>query len=334
MSGRDVRRVAARASLSSHHDKQLLVTRIVLGALAYGTRQVLLIDDPFRIARGAVENLPNKQHVTLIPMRPTHSDSDSETALRMMLDMGAQTFVVLGGDGTSRIVARASKDITLLPLSTGTNNVFPFRIEASVAGAAAGLVSSGRIPPTRCPRCKIIDIETDRGHDMALIDVVHLVNDEIGSLLPFTRQNLKQFVVTRAEPDGIGISPIAGFLTPCNMDDEHGVWVELKQPGEQLGSSDINIQVPLSPGLYEPLVIRRVEPVTIGSKLMFQGPGILAMDGDRRIQLQDGESATLTIRRGGPRVISPTEIMTSAASEGVLSSSGTPITIDHPTSSS
>ncbi|MEM7366662.1 MAG: hypothetical protein AAF525_21815 [Pseudomonadota bacterium] len=333
MSGRDVRRVAARASLSNHHDKQLLVTRIVLGALAHGTTRVLLIDDPFRIARGAVENLPEYDRVTLIPLTPTHSDADSETALQIMLSQGARTFVVLGGDGTSRIVARSSADINLLPLSTGTNNVFPFRSEASVAGAAAGLVSSGRISSDRCRPCKIIDIQSGSHHDIALIDVVHLVNDEMGSLLPFTAHNLKQLFVTRAEPDGIGISPVAGFVTPCGSDDEFGVWLELKAPGTPDRASDLLIHAPLSPGLYEPLTIRHSKSIAVDHSLSFEGPGILAMDGDRRIELAPGEAAKLTLRRCGPRVISPTAVMSAAASQGLLASVPTD-TIDHPTSSS
>lgn len=330
MSGRDVRRVAARASLSNHHDKQLLVTRIVLGALTHGASRVLLIDDPFRIARGAVENLPERDQITLIPMHPTHTDADSETALTLMHDRGARTFVVLGGDGTSRIVARSAADTTLLPLSTGTNNVFPYRTEASVAGAAAGLVTSGQVSSTTCTRCKVISIQTDNHHDIALIDVVHLVNDEIGSLLPFSRQNLKQLLVTRAEPDGIGISPVAGFLSPCRAEDDHGIWVRLKQPGEPAQDSDINLTAPLSPGYYEPLVVRDFAPLAMDDSLTFKGPGILAMDGDRRISLTDGESARLTLHRNGPRVISPTDVMMHAASRGLLRAPVATDAIDHP----
>ncbi|MBT7876526.1 MAG: hypothetical protein HN738_00440, partial [Gammaproteobacteria bacterium] len=39
-SGRDVRRVAARASTSDHHEKQQQVTRLVLGALSQGVEKI------------------------------------------------------------------------------------------------------------------------------------------------------------------------------------------------------------------------------------------------------------------------------------------------------
>ena len=53
--------------------------------------------------------------------------------------------LTLGGDGTNRAFALGWRDAPLLPISTGTNNVFPRFVEATVAGAAAGLVASGAV---------------------------------------------------------------------------------------------------------------------------------------------------------------------------------------------
>ena len=49
--------------------------------------------------------------------------------------------VVLGSDGTNRVVAAASADVPLVSISTGTNNAFPRPVEPTVAGLAAGLVA-------------------------------------------------------------------------------------------------------------------------------------------------------------------------------------------------
>lgn len=43
-----------------------------------------------------------------------------------MAERGARCIVTLGGDGTNRAVAKESGAIPLVPISTGTNNVFPF----------------------------------------------------------------------------------------------------------------------------------------------------------------------------------------------------------------
>ncbi|MGI9323043.1 MAG: diacylglycerol kinase family protein, partial [Pseudomonadales bacterium] len=146
-SGRDVRRVAARASASGHQEKQQQVTRLVLGALSQGVDEVFLAHDPFRVSERAVANLPQRKQVTILKFPLTHSAADTESMARLFWEAGCRVFVVLGGDGTSRIVALTLPDATLLPLSTGTNNVFPYRLEASVAGLAAGLIATGRLDP-------------------------------------------------------------------------------------------------------------------------------------------------------------------------------------------
>ena len=48
----------------------------------------------------------------------------------------------LGGDGTNRIIARTWPDVPLLPLSTGTNNVFPVTVDAT-APVAPSIVGGG-----------------------------------------------------------------------------------------------------------------------------------------------------------------------------------------------
>ena len=139
MSGRDVRRVAARASTTTHNDKQQHVTRLVLGALEQGVEEIYLGNEPFRINERAVENLPEKNKIKILPFKLTHSARDTTHMVNAMWDAGCRVFIVLGGDGTNRIVAKTKPDAIVLPLSTGTNNVFPQLLEASVAGIAAGL---------------------------------------------------------------------------------------------------------------------------------------------------------------------------------------------------
>ena len=126
MSGRDVRRVAARASTTTHHDKQQQVTRLVLAALAHGVEHIYLMQEPFRINQRAVENLPERDRITLLTIPLTHTAKDTINITEAMWAQGVRTFIVLGGDGTNRIVANTRPDAIILPLSTGTNNVFPY----------------------------------------------------------------------------------------------------------------------------------------------------------------------------------------------------------------
>ena len=56
-SGRDARRLFARAGTSTIDDKRNQVTRIVVGAAAAGVKKILLSRDSFRIASAATEAL-------------------------------------------------------------------------------------------------------------------------------------------------------------------------------------------------------------------------------------------------------------------------------------
>ncbi len=312
-SGRDVRRVAARASTSDHHEKQQQVTRLVLGALAQGVDRIYLAKEPFRINEKAVENLPQRDQVTILKFTLQHSAADTETMAKLMWEEGCRTFIVLGGDGTSRIMARTFPDSIILPLSTGTNNVFPFRLEASVAGIAAGLIAAGKLDPKEiCLRCKRIHISTAEEQDIALIDAVLLKNDYVGSLLPFAADDLDTILLTRAEPDSIGISPIGGYLIPTHHEDDHGVLARCKSDAGQV------VNVPISPGLHADVGIDDARRMSFGESMEFAGPGVLAFDGDRTIKLDEGAIATASILRDGPWIIEADKVMKAAAERHLL----------------
>ena len=324
-SGRDVRRVAARASTSDHHEKQRQVTRLALGALAQGADQIYLAHESFRINAKAVENLPVRDRVTLLKYPLTHSAEDTRIMARMMWDEGCRVFIVLGGDGTSRIVAKELPDAVVLPLSTGTNNVFPFRIEASVAGMAAGLLAAERLDPyENCIRCKRVHVEADQAgnqkKDMALIDAVLLRDDFIGSLLPFEASKIAALVLARAEPDSIGVSPIGGYLLPTGHEDDQAVLVLCDPDARQ------KINLPVSPGLHEDLGIKEARRLALGETVTLAGlssdlstsSGVLAFDGDRTIQLEAGQEARLKVLRDGPYIIDAKKIMRTAAEQGLF----------------
>ncbi len=315
-SGRDVRRVAARASTSDHHEKQQQVTRLVLGALSQGVEKIYLAHEPFRINERAIANLPARDKVEILKFPLTHTAQDTRTMTGLMWNKGCRVFIVLGGDGTSRALAGDYPDATILPLSTGTNNVFPYRLEASVAGMAAGLMATGKIAADACLRCKRIHIarggEMSGERDIALIDAVLLRNDFIGSLLPFSAPDLGMILLTRGEPAAIGISPIGGFLMPTRHQDDHGLVIQC------CANAAEKVNVPISPGLHADVGIQACRKLELGESVQFTGPGILAFDGDRTMKLADGEHAKAWVERDGPRVIEAERVMAQAATDGLL----------------
>ena len=319
MSGRDVRRVAARASTQSHHDKQQQVTRLVLGALAHGASRIFLANEPFRINTRAIENLPERDKVEILDFPLTHRSQDTVTMTNIMWDHGCRTFIVIGGDGTNRIVAETKPDAAVLPVSTGTNNVFPFMVEGTVAGAAAGIIASGLLDYTDvCLRCKQVHVNVGDVHHLALVDAVLLRKDLLGSLLPFDPDNIAAVFLALSEPASIGMSPIGGFLMPSHHNDDFGVRIITGKPAIH------RIHVPVSAGLYGDIAIASLGHMTFDQEVPLEGPGILAFDGDRVLRLNDGESATVTIRRDGPWVIDPRVVLETAARRGLLATEENP----------
>lgn len=318
-SGRDARRLYARAGTSTIDDKRNQVTRIVVGAAAVGCGRVLLSHDAFRIASAATEALALPIECELLDGPTTGHGIDSQNAARTMRDAGCSAVVALGGDGTSRAITQAWPDVSLLPLSTGTNNVFPFEVEATIAGAAAGLVASGRLAREEAAeRSKIVEVLCDDGREsMALIDAALLINDHIGSLLQVSPDNLARILLTRAEPASVGLSPVGGLVMPCHADDEFGVEVKTR-PGPNPELSGKTLRAPISPGLYETVGIDSVDRAEMGTGVRWTGPGILAFDGDREIELSEEESALLRVVREGPWVIHPQRALDAAARKGLL----------------
>lgn len=318
-SGRDARRLFARAGTSTIDDKRNQVTRIVVGAAAAGCARVLLSRDAFRIASAATDALDLPTKIELLDLPTTGHARDSECAALAMQEAGCGAVVVLGGDGTSRTVARAWPDVALLPLSTGTNNVFPFQVEATVAGAAAGLVAAGRLArEAAAARAKVVRIRCDDGREsMALIDAGMLVDDHPGSLLQVDPAKLARILLTRAEPASVGLSPIGGLLLPCFAEDDFGVCVRSRTGPDRMTRGRV-LRAPISPGLYEDVAIEGADRVELGEEIVWQGPGLLAFDGDREIVLAAGEAARLRVVREGPFVIDPRRALRAAADAGLF----------------
>ncbi len=301
-SGRDARRLFARAGTSTIDDKRNQVTRIVVGAAAAGVNKILLSRDAFRIASSATDALALGVECELLDLKTTGRGIDSQNAALAMRQAGCRAIVALGGDGTSR-----------------ANNVFPFDVEATIAGAAAGLVASGRLPlEDAARRAKLLEVLCDDGREsIALIDAALLVNDHPGSLLQADPKRLSRILLTRAEPASVGLSPVGGLLMPCEADDEFAVEVQTR-PGAHPERSGKTVRAPLSPGLYETVGIEGVERIELETDVRWSGPGLMAFDGDREIVLAADQAATLRVARRGPWVIEPRRAMRAAALQGLF----------------
>jgi predicted polyphosphate/ATP-dependent NAD kinase len=327
-SGKDVRRLVARASVFDNQEKLAIARRALLGirAAAKGRAKVVYLDDGHGIVRGALEGIGADLESQAVESTRTSSVLDTVSAARSMKALGCRVVVTLGGDGTNRAVASAWPDAPLIAISTGTNNVFPVLVEATVAGAAAGLIASGQVALSEAAaRHKVIDvrIEGERG-DLALIDAVHSAERFVGTRALLAPELLRAVLLTRADPAAVGMTALGGLIMPTGDDADHGVLLSLGGGHESIDESfdetfDGSVYAPIAPGHYRHVAVAGARAVPFGETITLRGPGVLAFDGERERMLEQDQLVFLTVGRSGPWVIDVKRTLHIAAASGCFS---------------
>ena len=311
-SGKDIRRLVAHGSVFDNQEKVNIVQRVLLGLQATGVDQVIFMPDYFGIGLRAIERLRLSLHTSLLDM-PVHANQeDSVRAAMLMREMEVGCIVVLGGDGTNRVVAKGCGTIPLMPISTGTNNVFPYMIEGTIAGLAAGLVAGGIVEPDRViKQTKRLEILRDgRLIDIALIDAVVYDDLFIGSRAIWELSKVQEIVLARAEPSNIGLSSIGGWLYLGALDEGQGVYI-------QLGPGGREVTAPIAPGLIQRVSVRNCRLLDVGGEIeVTHKPSLLALDGEREVEVGRGDEMWIRLSREGPRVIDVKRAMEEAARSG------------------
>ena len=299
-SGKDIRRLISYATTIDNQEKVNIVKRIVLAAQSLGVDTVWFMPDTFQIGWAVIDDLTRDEKLMadcrFLDVPLTASSADTTAAAAQLEQLGAGCAVVLGGDGTSRAAAKGLNRTPLLPLSTGTNNVYPSMAEGTVAGMAAGAVARMADPYACCIRDKRIEIRKNgRFVDLALIDAV--VSDDlwVGSRAIWDVAKLRHIFVTRCHPASIGFSAAAGCVETVSDTDERGLALDLGQPGQ-------SILAPMAAGVLSPLSVHEVRSMPIDSPLTLsvESDCMVALDGERELQARRGDLLTFTVTRSGP----------------------------------
>ena len=315
-SGKDIRRLVAYATTVDTQGKISIVRRILIGLGAVGIPKVLIMPDTHRLGEQALEGLAHVgqalPEVRMLDMPVTGRAEDSAQAALLLREGGAGCIIVLGGDGTVRVVSKGAGEVPLVAVSTGTNNVLPSCAEGTIAGLAAGAVARWQVPPEAVGvRHKWFEVFVNGvSRDRALVDVAALSGRFVGSRAVWDVGDLKQVAVTRADPATIGISAIVGMVRPVAVEEPVGVVVSLSESGGR------RILVAVGPGLIAEVGIEAMRVIQPGETVDVSGnrPLILALDGEREVVLQEEDVASLMLRCDGPWIIDPRRVMEKMAS--------------------
>lgn len=319
-SGRDVRRLVARASVFPNSEKCNMALRVLLSLGATGVGRVLVMPDldglnaGLRLALGklAARSAGRLPAVEFLDTAVERNASDTVRAVQRMREQGVAVILVMGGDGTHRVVAGCCGDTPLVALSTGTNNAFPEIREATVAGLAAGLVAGGALPPgTGLRRNKVLRVLGENGpRDLALVDACVSSDPWTGARALWKPADLTELFVTVARPDAIGLSAIAGLLHPVGRDAALGLWLRLAPPERGVAT----ITAPIAPGLVLPVGVADVREIRPGEVRALETPrGVVALDGEREIEFGERDRIAVRLDLDGPVTVDVREVMAAAA---------------------
>jgi hypothetical protein len=223
---------------------------------------------------------------------------------------GASVILSLGGDGTNRALARGARDVPLVPISTGTNNVFPVMLEGTVAGLAAGAVAAGVVDPARvAQRCKLVQISLPDGlEEIALIDAVLMDAGFVASRAIWKTEGIREVILTRAQADAVGMAAVGGMLQAVEPADDFGLHLVL--------GKGRRVRAAIAPGLIREVRVAQATRLALGTAVQVQGPALLAVDGERELQIS--ESVSIQITRSGPPVVDIARCLAEAREVGFL----------------
>ncbi len=329
-SGRDIRRLTSYASVFPTAEKANMVVRLLAGLGMLGVTRVLCLRDRTGVAalllraldtHDAVASKQRWPEVEFIEQPITDSVADTHAGVVAMRQAGVELIAVLGGDGTHRAVAAHCGQVPLLTLSTGTNNAFPDLREATVAGLAGALVASGAVPPeVALSRNKRLVVRFTGGpnrgrEEIALVDVCVSRQRFVGARAVSDPADIAELFLTFAAPDGIGLSSIGGAWAPVERTASHGLHLRFARPGE----SGVPLVAPITPGRVERVLMRACERFEVGiSRPLDTGPGTLAFDGEREIELQRGDCYEVALDWDGPLTVDVERTLRYAASRQLV----------------
>ncbi|HEX2173224.1 MAG TPA: NAD(+)/NADH kinase [Dehalococcoidia bacterium] len=313
-SGKDIRRLVAHGSVFDNSEKVNIIRRAMVSLAWFDIDEVIGMPDYYGLLERAAEGIKSCPPTRTLDMPVIGSAEDSRRAAELMVEAGVDAIITLGGDGTNRAVAKGSGDVPLIPISTGTNNVFPRLIEGTTAGIAAGLVATGQVDRDVATfRAKRLEVFVDGDlRDIALIDAVVSIEWFVASRAIWDLKKVRDVVLTQAEPGAMGLSALGASLRPVARRDPFGLYL-------RVGEGPWEIMAPIGPGLLGTAQVSEPRDIPLGTPIAIEPiRGTIALDGEREIELSEDRRAAIRISAEGPRVVDIDQALIEAARQGTF----------------
>ncbi len=307
---RDVRRLISGATGVSLSERSARVQRVLAGLGAIGVDRVWMMFDRAGIAGGLVqasERATGWPEICFLDMPVEGEPFDTQLAVRCMREAGVSCIVVLGGDGTHRLVSHECGSVPLVCLSTGTNNAFPRFQEETVAGLVAGAVANGLVDSqVVCQRNKRLRCFVDGEEKIAaLVDICVAREPWVGTRALWRPENFATLYLTFAEPGAIGLSSIGSLVAPVSREAQVGIAIKFG-PGRFVDARRVEIA--------------DVHPLILGERVRVPAiMGTLALDGEKEVTLGADQCVEIELGQDGPWSVNVAAAMAVIAGRGLLS---------------
>ena len=322
ISARDIRRVISHAGNLPINDRANIVLRMMAGLAASGVSEVVVMPENggirFHLERSVTRETRlghmNFPRLRYLDMAVTATPADSARAARMMAAEGVAAIVILGGDGTSRIVVGACGTVPVAGVSTGTNNAFPELREPTITGLAVGLAASGQVPESRAVRSnKWLEVTLNDRREIALVDVAVVEDRFVGARAIWKITGFRDIFVTFGLPQAIGMSSIAGLCDPVDRQTPEGRHIRLSPDAPR------QLLAPIAPGLIDRIGIAgmaRMHPGEVFAPSIRAGS--LAFDGERELTFSETDRVGIRLVPDAFRSIDVPACMAHAARAGLF----------------
>jgi predicted polyphosphate/ATP-dependent NAD kinase len=318
-SGKDVRRLVAHAYGFGNSLKSNTITQILAGINSTGNaHNIYLFPDLSGISSQSRKSflqrhVDSKLILDFLDMQVEGNAEDTARALDLLIDLGADCLILLGGDGTVRQASKNSKDLPLLPVSMGTNNIMPQSINGTVVGMTAAVFSSldDEEKSAYCYRSKRIEIWIDNEFDdQALVDAAVLTGRFAGTKAVWTDHEIQHLIVTQASPLSVGLTSIVGMVV--SIDRKAPVAAYLKfGPGGRV------IRAPIAPGEFKEVSVIDTRLLAPGEsvEIVHEKSILLALDGEREITVKPDQQCVVRFSQDGPMIVDAEKVMLSSLRE-------------------
>ena len=328
---KDIRRLVAQGRVVPDWEKVNIVKRVLLGLEAVGIDKVWAMADSSHLVQRARDDPSLSLDLELLDMPTFFGEGDSVRAAGLMEDVGVDCLVTLGGDGTNRAVARGTCAVPLVPISTGTNNVFPTMVEGTQAGLVAGLIALGGLPVEKVTLVsKTLEVYVNgEFRDMALVDVALSRERFVATRAIWDMNRVYEAFLTRAEPLSIGLSSVGARLRPLTLAEDLGLNYQVdssldptsEEPATEPHSGKLHVLAPIAPGVVPRVSIAGWRIMGLGERIPVERRWCtVALDGERAFGITPEEQLEIVLERNGPPVVQIDAALRLASELGVFNS--------------